>query len=116
MVLEAVTLTVVQAAKAGDMTAAPIVLDRVYPARPDNPVRFELPAINTASDAAGAMGSLARLEAKPSPDFSSLSDQQLRDLIQSYFRLLLPEYGGDADFLLSDLLMTTHSHPIEYGD
>jgi hypothetical protein len=46
---------VLKAAKSGDMQAAKLVLDRLYPARRDNPVTFALPEIRTAGDAAKAM-------------------------------------------------------------
>ena len=54
----AVVKAVVGAAKGGDMTAARIVLDRIAPARRDNPVVFTLPEVTTAADAAKAMGSI----------------------------------------------------------
>jgi hypothetical protein len=49
---------VIEAAKGGDMTAARIVLDRIAPARRDNPVTFELPKIERSADAANAMGAI----------------------------------------------------------
>jgi hypothetical protein len=45
-------------AKGGDMTAARIVLDRIAPARRDNSVTFELPAIESAVDAAKVLAAL----------------------------------------------------------
>ena len=54
--VEAIVKAVVDAAKSGDLTAAKIVLDRIAPARRDNPVRFELPAIESPADAAKASG------------------------------------------------------------
>jgi hypothetical protein len=55
---EAVVKAVVEAAKGGDMTAARIVLDRIAPARRDNPVSFALPMIESAADAAKAMAAI----------------------------------------------------------
>ena len=55
---EAIVKAVLDSAKSGDMTAARIVLDRIAPARRDNPVSFELPKIESADDAAKAMASL----------------------------------------------------------
>ena len=55
---EAVVKAVVNAAKGGDMTAARLVLDRIAPARRDNPVAFTLPEVTSAADAANAMGSI----------------------------------------------------------
>ena len=55
---EAIVKAVLDSAKSGGMTAARIVLDRIAPARRDNPVSFELPKIESADDAAKAMASL----------------------------------------------------------
>jgi len=55
---EEVVKAVVSAAKGGDMTAARLVLDRIAPARRDNPVSFALPNIETAADAAKAMAAV----------------------------------------------------------
>jgi hypothetical protein len=55
---EEVVKAVVSAAKGGDITAARLVLDRIAPARRDNPVSFALPAITSAADAANAMISI----------------------------------------------------------
>jgi hypothetical protein len=51
---EAIVKAVLDSAKGGDMTAARIVLDRIAPARRDNPVAFELPKIESAADAVTA--------------------------------------------------------------
>jgi hypothetical protein len=45
---------VVEKAKAGDMTAAKILLDRVVPARKGNFVSFQLPQIRSAAEAVNA--------------------------------------------------------------
>jgi hypothetical protein len=49
---------VLDAAKAGDLAAARIVLERVVPARKDSVIRFTLPPIATANDASAAMSSV----------------------------------------------------------
>jgi len=49
---------VLTAARAGDMTAARIVLDRILPARRDNPVTFALPKIKRPADAVAASAAL----------------------------------------------------------
>lgn len=51
---KAIVKAVLDSAKGGDMTAARIVLDRIVPARRDNPVSFELPKIESATDAVAA--------------------------------------------------------------
>lgn len=55
---ETIARRAVEAAKAGDMTAIRLVLERVLPARRDSPVTFDLPAMTSADDAAKAMGAL----------------------------------------------------------
>jgi hypothetical protein len=51
---ENIVNAVLAAARAGDMTAARIVLDRIVPARRDNPVTFVLPKIKRPADAVAA--------------------------------------------------------------
>src|SRR5688500_3046957 len=46
----AVVQAVLDAAKAGDMTAARIIVDRLAPARKDRPVTVDLPKIASAAD------------------------------------------------------------------
>ena len=53
---EAVARSVIDAARAGDMSAARIVLDRLCPVRRDQPIEIDLPSITGASDALAAMG------------------------------------------------------------
>jgi hypothetical protein len=54
----AVVTAVVEAAKAGDMTAARIVLDRVAPARKGRPVKFTLPTFETAVQVVDGLGAI----------------------------------------------------------
>ena len=55
---ENIVNAVLTAARAGDMTAARIVLDRILPARRDNPVTFALPKIKRPADAVAASAAL----------------------------------------------------------
>ena len=55
---EAIVRKVVEAAKGGDLTAARLVLDRIAPARRDNPVSFDLPEITTAAEASKVIAAL----------------------------------------------------------
>jgi hypothetical protein len=52
--LEAVIAKVVKKAKAGDMTAAKMILDRLAPVRKGSPVKFSLPPIVTVDDVVSA--------------------------------------------------------------
>src|SRR3982074_2669580 len=56
--VENVVAAVVDAARDGDMTAARIVLDRIVPARRDNPVSFDLPKIERPADAVTASAAI----------------------------------------------------------
>jgi hypothetical protein len=55
---ENIVNAVLTAARAGDMTAARIVLDRIAPARRDNPVTFALPKIKRPADAVAASAAI----------------------------------------------------------
>lgn len=61
--VEAVVAAVLAAAKAGDMVAARIVMDRLAPVRKGAPVPFALPSIATAEDVDKALGAIAALMA-----------------------------------------------------
>jgi hypothetical protein len=56
--VEAVVRSVIEAAKAGDMTAARIILDRVVPVPKGRPVRFELPTSVAPSGLAEALAAV----------------------------------------------------------
>ena len=49
----------VEAAKSGDMRAAELVLQRIWPARKSRPIALTLPAIQSASDVVAAVGAVA---------------------------------------------------------
>ena len=49
----------VEAAKSGDMRAADLVLQRIWPARKSRPIALTLPAIQSASDVVAAVGAVA---------------------------------------------------------
>jgi hypothetical protein len=60
---------VTEAAKAGDLKAAELILGRIWPLRRGRPVRLELPASKTAADISDAMsavlGAMAEGEVTP---------------------------------------------------
>lgn len=56
--LEDVTRAVIGMAKAGDMTAARLILERLVPVRKGRPVPFDLPAMDTAADVSAAIGAV----------------------------------------------------------
>jgi hypothetical protein len=49
----------VEAAKDGDLRAAELVLQRIWPARKSRPIALTLPAIQSASDVVAAVGAVA---------------------------------------------------------
>ena len=67
---EALTRKAVEMAKAGDMIALRLCMDRLAPARRDRPVTFDLPKIETAEDLPKAthaiMAAVAKGELTPS--------------------------------------------------
>lgn len=83
---EAIVKAVVDAAKGGDLTAAKIVLDRIAPARRDNPVRFDLPAINSPADAAKA--SAAILAAVAAGELTPSEADQVSKVVDTFVRAL----------------------------
>jgi hypothetical protein len=56
---EAVLQSVLTAARAGDMGAAKVLLDRIWPARKGRPVGLDLPEMRTPADLAAALGAVA---------------------------------------------------------
>ncbi len=57
---EAITRKAIEKAKDGDMSAVRLCLDRLVPTVKDRPVTFEMPGIDSAQDAAVAVGAVLR--------------------------------------------------------
>lgn len=82
--IEDVTRAVLIAARDGDMTAARIVLDRIAPARRDQPIPFKLPPIDNVADLPKATNALLQAvatgELTPSEaaEFGKLIDAHVR--------------------------------------
>lgn len=70
---EAVLQAVLKAAKAGDTTAAKLLLDRMWPARKGRAVTLDLPALTTAGDVTLALSATiaAMAEGTLSPEEAS---------------------------------------------
>ena len=56
---KAILEMMVESAKGGDMRAAELVLQRIWPARKSRPIALTLPAIQSASDVVAAVGAVA---------------------------------------------------------
>ncbi len=61
---DAVLASVLSAAKAGDMAAAKLLLDRVWPQRRGRPVHLDLPWMEMPADLAAALGAVASAVAR----------------------------------------------------
>lgn len=83
---EGVVNSVIKAAKNGDMTAARIILERIAPARKDNPAPLELPEIQTAHDASQAMSAI--LSAVADGSISPSEGVAVSGLVETYIRTL----------------------------
>jgi hypothetical protein len=83
---EAVARSVIDAARAGDMTAARIVLDRLCPVRRDQPVEIDLPSITGANDALAAMGVV--LDAVAGGSLTPSEDEAVSFLLDRYLRAI----------------------------
>jgi hypothetical protein len=57
---EAITRKAIEKAKGGDMIAIRLCMDRLVPPVKDRPVTFEMPEIDSAQDAAVAVGAVLR--------------------------------------------------------
>jgi hypothetical protein len=81
-----VVKVVVDAAKNGDMAAARMVLDRVYPPRKDSPISFELPAIQSSADAVKANAAI--LKAVAAGDLTPSEADQIAKIVDAFVRTL----------------------------
>jgi hypothetical protein len=83
---EALTRKAIELAKEGDMAALRLCLDRIAPARKDTPVRFHLPAINNANDAAGAASAV--LVAVSDGEITPIEGAAVMALLEQFRRAL----------------------------
>jgi hypothetical protein len=83
---EELTRKAIELAKAGDGTALRLCLERLIPARRDRPVNFDLPAIETANDAAKAMGAI--LQAVAAGEISPSEGAEVARLLESFTKAL----------------------------
>lgn len=87
--VEAIAVSVIDAARNGDMTAARLVLDRILPARKDSPINITLPSIRTAKDVTTAMSEL--LASVATGELTPDEGQQLSKLLESYLKTPLAQ-------------------------
>ena len=83
---EALTRKAIELAKAGDLVALRLCLDRICPPRKDRPVPFALPELRTAEDAKLAASAL--LKAVADGDLTPSEASEIGRLLDSYTRIL----------------------------
>jgi hypothetical protein len=83
---EALTRKAIELAKAGDMQALRLCLDRLAPPRKDSPVAFDLPEMKTINDAVPAMGALVR--AVGLGDLTPTEAGELTKMVQAFAKII----------------------------
>src|SRR5918993_1369584 len=83
---EEVTQTLINAAKAGDMAAIRLVMDRVLPPRKDRPVTFALPKLERAADVVAANAAL--VEAVAAGDLTPSEAAELSKVLDGFTRAI----------------------------
>jgi hypothetical protein len=83
---EALTRKAIDLAKAGDMQALRLCMDRLAPPRRDSPVAFDLPEMKTVSDAVLAMGALVKAVAEG--DLTPTEAAELTRMVQAFAKII----------------------------
>jgi hypothetical protein len=83
---EALTRKVIELAKAGDMQALRLCMDRLAPPRKDSPVVFDLPEMKTVSDAVLAIGALVKAVAEG--DLTPTEAAELTKMVQAFAKII----------------------------
>ena len=78
---EDILKTLVTAAKSGDLRAAELVMQRIWPARKSRPIALRLPAIQSASDVVAAVGAVA--DAVGSGDITPDEGQAVASILEA---------------------------------
>ena len=86
---EGLTRKAIELAQTGDVTALRLCLERIAPARKDSPVSFTVPNMDSAADAATALGAI--LEAVASGDLTPSEASNLSGLVEAFRRTLETE-------------------------
>jgi Family of unknown function (DUF5681) len=83
---DALTRKVIDLAKAGDMVALRLCLDRIFPPRKDRPITFTLPTLDSAADA--AKSSAIIVQAVASGELTPSEAADLSKVLDSFARTL----------------------------
>jgi hypothetical protein len=81
---EALTRKAIELAKAGDMQALKLCMDRIVPPRRDRPVAFTLPKIESPAKAASAMAAV--LQAAAEGELTPIEAGEIAKLLDVYVR------------------------------
>jgi hypothetical protein len=81
---ENLTRKAIELAKAGDLTALRLCLERIAPARKDRPVQFALPKLETAADAVKATAAI--VEAVAAGDLTPGEASELSKVVDAFTR------------------------------
>jgi hypothetical protein len=81
---EALTRKAIELAKAGDMQALKLCMDRIVPPRRDRPVTFTLPKIEGPADAASSMAAI--LQAAATAELTPMEAGEIAKLLDVYVR------------------------------
>jgi hypothetical protein len=84
--VESITRKAIELAKAGDITAMRLCLDRIVPVRKDRPVAFDLPILEHATDAVRALAAIAKAVADG--DLTPMEAAELSKVIDGYVRAI----------------------------
>jgi Family of unknown function (DUF5681) len=83
---EALTRKAIELAKAGDMQALRLCIDRLAPPRKDSPVAFDLPEMKTLNDAVPAMGALVKAVGRG--DLTPTEAAELTKMVQAFAKII----------------------------
>jgi hypothetical protein len=83
---ENLTRKAIELAKAGDMTALRLCMERIYPARKDTPVTFDMPKLETPADAIKAMAAI--MSAVANGDLTPAEANELAKLVDTFTRAI----------------------------
>ena len=83
---EALTKKAIELAKAGDMQALRLCMDRLLPPRRDNPLAFPLPRMETPEDAVRAIGAI--VDAVAAGELSPMEAETLSGMVGHFARAI----------------------------
>ena len=83
---EALTRKAIELAKAGDMQALKLCLDRLLPPRRDTVLAFALPKMETADDAVKASGAI--VDAVAAGELSPMEAETLSGMVESFAKAI----------------------------